>query len=97
MSQGLTSVHEMGIDRGVADVYLRLARDGRLKIRVYAHWSRRSRRPSRRRSGAVPCAPVPTTCSAFGPSSSTRTERWAHGEPTSRRLTPMTRTTPGWS
>ncbi len=37
--QGLTSVHEMGIAAGVADVYLRLARSGRLKIRVYAHWS----------------------------------------------------------
>ena len=39
VSEGLTSVHEMGISAGVADVYLRLARSGRLKIRVYAHWS----------------------------------------------------------
>ena len=39
LSQGLTSVHEMGIAPGVADVYLRLARSGQLKIRVYAHWS----------------------------------------------------------
>jgi predicted amidohydrolase YtcJ len=39
VSEGLTSVHEMGISAGVADVYLRLARAGRLKIRVYAHWS----------------------------------------------------------
>ncbi len=39
VSQGLTSVHEMGISPGVADVYLRLAREGRLKIRIYAHWS----------------------------------------------------------
>ena len=37
--QGLTSVHEMGISVGVADVYLRLAREGRLKLRVYAHWA----------------------------------------------------------
>jgi predicted amidohydrolase YtcJ len=39
VSEGLTSVHEMGISTGVADVYLRLARAGRLKIQVYAHWS----------------------------------------------------------
>jgi predicted amidohydrolase YtcJ len=39
VSEGLTSVHEMGISVGVADVYLRLAHAGRLKIRVYAHWS----------------------------------------------------------
>jgi len=39
VSQGLTSIHEMGISPGVADVYLRLAREGRLKIRIYAHWS----------------------------------------------------------
>src|SRR5262249_26311790 len=39
VSEGLTSVHEMGISHGVAEVYLRLARSGRLKIRVYAHWS----------------------------------------------------------
>jgi len=39
VSQGLTSVHEMGISVGVADVYLRLAKAGRLKIRVYAHWA----------------------------------------------------------
>jgi len=39
VSQGLTSVHEMGISPGVADVYLRLAHEGRLKIRIYAHWS----------------------------------------------------------
>jgi len=39
VSEGLTSVHEMGISASVADVYLRLARAGRLKIRVYAHWS----------------------------------------------------------
>jgi predicted amidohydrolase YtcJ len=39
VSEGLTSVHEMGIPVSVADVYLRLAREGRLKIRVYAHWS----------------------------------------------------------
>ncbi len=39
LSQGLTSVHEMGISPLVADIYLRLARSGRLKIRVYAHWT----------------------------------------------------------
>ena len=39
VSQGLTSVHEMGISPLVADIYLRLARSGRLKIRVYAHWT----------------------------------------------------------
>ena len=39
VSQGLTSVHEMGIAPGIADIYLRLASSGRLKIRVYAHWS----------------------------------------------------------
>ena len=39
VSQGLTSAHEMGISIGVADIYLRLAREGRLKIRVYAHWA----------------------------------------------------------
>jgi predicted amidohydrolase YtcJ len=39
VSQGLTSVHEMGIPPDVADVYLALARSGRLKIRVYAHWA----------------------------------------------------------
>jgi predicted amidohydrolase YtcJ len=39
VSQGLTSVHEMGISAQWADVYMRLARSGRLKIRVYAHWS----------------------------------------------------------
>jgi predicted amidohydrolase YtcJ len=39
VSEGLTSVHEMGIPVSVADVYLRLARAGRLKIRIYAHWS----------------------------------------------------------
>jgi predicted amidohydrolase YtcJ len=39
VSEGLTSVHEMGISVATADVYLRLARSGRLKIRVYAHWS----------------------------------------------------------
>jgi predicted amidohydrolase YtcJ len=39
VSQGLTSVHEMGISPAVADVYLALARSGRLKIRVYAHWA----------------------------------------------------------
>jgi predicted amidohydrolase YtcJ len=39
VSQGLTSVHEMGISSDVADVYLALSRSGRLKIRVYAHWA----------------------------------------------------------
>jgi predicted amidohydrolase YtcJ len=39
VSEGLTSVHEMGIPVRVADVYVRLARSRRLKIRVYAHWS----------------------------------------------------------
>jgi predicted amidohydrolase YtcJ len=39
VSQGLTSVHEMGITTDVADVYLALAHSGRLKIRVYAHWA----------------------------------------------------------
>jgi predicted amidohydrolase YtcJ len=39
LSEGLTSVHEMGILVDVADVYLALARSGRLKIRVYAHWA----------------------------------------------------------
>jgi predicted amidohydrolase YtcJ len=39
VSQGLTSVHDMGISPDVADVYLALARSGRLKIRVYAHWA----------------------------------------------------------
>ena len=39
VSQGLTSVHEMGISAGVARVYLALARSNRLKIRVYAHWA----------------------------------------------------------
>ena len=39
VSQGLTSVHEMGISPLVADVYLRLVQAGRLKIRIYAHWS----------------------------------------------------------
>jgi len=38
-SQGLTSIHEMGIDSQTAEVYRRLARAGRLKLRVYAHWS----------------------------------------------------------
>jgi len=39
LSQGLTSTHEMGISPFVADIYLRLARSGRLKMRVYAHWT----------------------------------------------------------
>jgi predicted amidohydrolase YtcJ len=39
VSQGLTSAHEMGISIGVADIYLRLAREGRLKLRIYAHWA----------------------------------------------------------
>src|SRR5262249_53401552 len=39
VSEGLTSVHEMGISVATADVYLRLAKSGRLKIRIYAHWS----------------------------------------------------------
>jgi len=39
VSQGLTSVHEMGIPPRWAEVYSRLARSGRLKIRVYAHWA----------------------------------------------------------
>jgi predicted amidohydrolase YtcJ len=38
VSQGLTSVHEMGIDLATADVYRKLAAAGQLKIRVYAHW-----------------------------------------------------------
>jgi predicted amidohydrolase YtcJ len=39
VSQGLTSVHEMGIDTPTVDAYLKLAKEGRLKLRVYAHWS----------------------------------------------------------
>jgi predicted amidohydrolase YtcJ len=39
ISQGLTSVHEMGIDIAAVDTYLKLAKEGRLKLRVYAHWS----------------------------------------------------------
>jgi predicted amidohydrolase YtcJ len=39
VSEGLTSAHEMGISVGVADIYLRLAREGRLKVRIYAHWA----------------------------------------------------------
>ena len=39
VSEGLTSAHEMGISVGVADIYLRLAREGRLKLRIYAHWA----------------------------------------------------------
>jgi predicted amidohydrolase YtcJ len=38
-SQGLTSIHEMGIDTPTVDAYLKLAKEGRLKLRVYAHWS----------------------------------------------------------
>jgi predicted amidohydrolase YtcJ len=38
-SQGLTSIHEMGIDAQTTEVYRRVARAGRLKLRVYAHWS----------------------------------------------------------
>jgi predicted amidohydrolase YtcJ len=39
VSQGLTSIHEMGINVAAVDAYLKLAKEGRLKLRVYAHWS----------------------------------------------------------
>jgi predicted amidohydrolase YtcJ len=39
VSEGLTSIHEMGIGVAAVDAYLKLAKEGRLKLRVYAHWS----------------------------------------------------------
>jgi predicted amidohydrolase YtcJ len=38
VSEGITSAHEMGISAAYVDVYRRLAREGRLKLRIYAHW-----------------------------------------------------------
>jgi predicted amidohydrolase YtcJ len=36
LAEGLTEVHEMGISAATVEVYRALARDGRLKLRVYA-------------------------------------------------------------